>query len=166
VLLSKGIDSIVRIGGRSKSKALEAYNLRELASSGSSSSGGGGGSRLGSMSQAEFRRMCTLRDEDRELESKVCAVHSALRIGYTQMRARCAWLDCWEQRSWALYLLFSWLLACHHPSAVTVLSSPNRRLGAGLHHLILLVVSPYPALRTKSTVAPNVGHEVVATHTP
>ena len=61
-LLDKGVDSIVRIGGRSKSKRLEPYNLRQLTGAG----GAGKGSARGGapvMTGADSRQMRVVRDE-------------------------------------------------------------------------------------------------------
>lgn len=66
-LLAKGITSLVRVGGRSRSKDLEKYNLRELVRGGQQPGGG----RNQALSSPEYRRMLTLRDEGDRLREQV-----------------------------------------------------------------------------------------------
>lgn len=75
-LLDKGITDIVRIGSRSKSARLESYNLGYMLSKANDS--GARSTSRPKLSQSQFRRMMTLRDEKTQVKEEVCAAYPAM----------------------------------------------------------------------------------------
>jgi hypothetical protein len=69
-LLDKGIKDIVRVGGKSKSKRLEQYNLFQLT----------GPSSQGKLPPNEFWRLRNLQGQEEELQAKVRCLVSFVGI--------------------------------------------------------------------------------------